>query len=172
MTAGLLLYTSILPLLTLGSFDQGLHKLINTSNMESIMSGEMNINILLGSMEPVLNPIEYVFCTLKHELDEFNLKDIWAIIREQEAITVIIERATADKLSLSYQSVFKRITLNIHSSLDAVGLTAAVSTKLAVNDISANVIAAFYHDHIFIQMDRADKALSCLNELIEDNVKK
>lgn len=136
------------------------------------MSGEMNINILLGSMEPVLSPIEYVFCTLQNELDKINIKDIWAIIREQEAITVILERDTADKLKLSYQSIFNRITLNIHSSLDAVGLTAAVSTKLAKNDISANIVAAFYHDHIFIQKHRADNALKCLNELIEYNVNK
>ncbi len=133
------------------------------------MNGEMNINILLGSMEPVLSHTEYVFCTLQNELDGLSLDKIWAMIREQEAITVIVARDTADKLKLSYQSVFKRITLNIHSSLDAVGLTAAVSSKLADNDISANVVAAFYHDHIFIQKERADKALSCLNELIELN---
>lgn len=60
--------------------------------------------------------------------------------------------------------MFKGITLTIHSSLDAVGLTAAVSTKLAEKDISANVIAAYYHDHIFVQSEKAELAMEALGE--------
>ncbi|WP_238326176.1 ACT domain-containing protein [Marinomonas sp. S3726] len=52
--------------------------------------------------------------------------------------------------------------MTVHSSLDAVGLTAAVATKLAEHDISANVIAAYYHDHIFVQKEKADAALQAL----------
>ena len=65
---------------------------------------------------------------------------------------------------LAFESVFRGITLTIHSSLDAVGLTAAVSGKLAANNISANVIAAYYHDHIFVQTEKAELALKVLNE--------
>ena len=53
----------------------------------------------------------------------------------------------------------------IHSSLEAVGLTAAVSTKLATKGISANVIAAYYHDHIFVSAEKAELALLALKEL-------
>ncbi|MCH9673679.1 MAG: ACT domain-containing protein, partial [Gammaproteobacteria bacterium] len=65
------------------------------------------------------------------------------------------------------ESIFKRITLTVHSSLDAVGLTAAVSTKLAEHDISANIVAGYYHDHIFVQTQRATHAMAALRELSE-----
>ena len=64
----------------------------------------------------------------------------------------------------NYESIFKCITLKVHSSLETVGLTAAVSNKLAERGISANVIAAYFHDHIFVQAEKADVALSALNE--------
>ena len=59
-------------------------------------------------------------------------------------------------------SVFRLISLHVHSSLDAVGLTAAFSTALGNAGISANVVAAYYHDHIFVPTDKADKALNVL----------
>ena len=73
--------------------------------------------------------------------------------------TLIVSVDAADKAQLAYESTFKQITLTVHSSLDAVGLTAAVSTKLTSHGISANVVAAYYHDHIFVQTEKADKAL-------------
>jgi hypothetical protein len=64
----------------------------------------------------------------------------------------------AEKAQLAYKGKFKQITLTVHSSLDAVGLTAAVATKLASYGISSNVVAAYYHDHIFVQTEKADSA--------------
>lgn len=64
-----------------------------------------------------------------------------------------------------YESLFKQITLTVYSSLDALGLTAAVARKLASHGISANVVAAYYHDHIFVQKEKADEALLALKEL-------
>ncbi|HBY88217.1 MAG TPA: transporter, partial [Colwellia sp.] len=32
------------------------------------------------------------------------------------------------------------------------------------NNISANVIAAYYHDHIFVQSEKAELALKVLND--------
>jgi hypothetical protein len=53
----------------------------------------------------------------------------------------------------------------VHSSLETVGLTAAFSTKLGEHGISANVIAGYYHDHIFVQSDLAKSAIDALHEL-------
>ena len=75
----------------------------------------------------------------------------------------MIPRDRADKEGISYQSIFKRITLNIYSSLEAVGLTAAVSTLLAEPGISANMIAAYYHDHIFVSAADAERTVALLH---------
>lgn len=142
------------------------------------MSGETDVRVLLKSMEPVLSREEYVFCVLPaagsgthgtREASPVNPEHCWAVIREDEAVTLILEKTRADSHGLPWQSAFRRITLTIHSSLEAVGLTAAVATRLAAHGISANVVAAFYHDHIFIQSHRADEALACLKELAAEN---
>lgn len=132
------------------------------------MSGEKNLEKLIASMAPNLSDIEYVFglvATANYE--QIALLEPKGTFHEKEGITVILEKQKADESNIAYSSVFKCITLNVHSSLDAVGLTAAVATKLTKSNISANVIAAYYHDHIFIKSHDAGKALSALNELVK-----
>ena len=80
-------------------------------------------------------------------------------------MTIIITKNKADKNKLSYESVFNKITLEIHSSLDAVGLTAAFSKQLTEYNISANVVAGYYHDHIFVPKDKAQLAVKVLEKL-------
>jgi len=128
------------------------------------MSGEKNITRLLTGMQPSLNPGEYVFCTLA---DPSALQGRLPVgtFREQEGLTVIIERDTAQALGLEYSYVAAWITLTIHSSLEAVGLTAAFATALAEAGISCNVIAGYYHDHIFVAQEDAEKAMQVLHRL-------
>ena len=71
---------------------------------------------------------------------------------------------TADSFDLPYDGIFRCITLGVHSSLEAVGLTAAVAGKLAAHGIAANVIAAYFHDHVFVQANLADRAIGLLLE--------
>ena len=132
------------------------------------MSGETNLNTLLASMSPKLQEPEYVFCFIKNGTYEdcIELSPL-ATFMESEGLTIVITKGQADNASLAYESVFKCITLLIHSSLDAVGLTAAVSTKLAEKGISANVIAAYHHDHIFVPTAKAELALASLSELAQ-----
>jgi hypothetical protein len=108
---------------------------------------------------------EFVFCTVKDGRygDYTELSPI-ATFCEAEGLTLVLPKYRADKAGFRYESVFKGITLTVHSSLDAVGLTAVVSSTLAEHGISANVIAAYYHDHIFVQSERADEALAALSE--------
>ena len=120
---------------------------------------------LLSTMAPQLHPGEYVFCTLSGEYGDFNnLKPITAF-REQEGLSLVIPRESAEADNIAFDATFRMITLTVHSSLEAVGLTAAVAAKLTEHNISANVIAAFHHDHIMIPTEKADLAMKALAEL-------
>lgn len=126
------------------------------------MSGEKDLQQLLKSMKPEHNPGDYVFCKAE-KLEDVNLNDIEMLFREKEAITLILKKEIADKLKLDYSVVMSWITLTVHSSLEAVGLTAAFSKALSEKEISCNVVAAFYHDHIFVNKKDSDEAMKILN---------
>ena len=126
------------------------------------MSGEKNLEVLLKSMKPKLNVGEFVFCKTEH-LDQLNLSQIIMTFKEEESTTIIAKKEVADQLKLDYSFVASWITLTVHSSLEAVGLTAAFSKALSENDISCNVVAAYYHDHIFVDKKHTEKAMDILN---------
>jgi len=128
------------------------------------MPGEKNLSLLLQHMQPTLNLGEYVFCTVP-ELDAFPIDKIISFFKETEAYTIILPRTTADKLQLQYSFVAAWITLTVHSALDAVGLTAAFSNALGAAGISCNVVAAYYHDHIFVDVGDANRAMEVLQKL-------
>lgn len=128
------------------------------------MAGIVELDELLKSMTPKLKSGEYVFCTVDGNYSDFAELNPLASFVESEGLTIIVPVEAAKAAQLPYESTFRQITLTIHSSLDAVGLTAAVATKLASYGISANVVAAYFHDHIFVQSDKADKALLALQE--------
>lgn len=130
------------------------------------MDGEKNLAILLKSMKPKLNLGEFVFCTVKN-LDEININEVEMTFREEESITIIIKKESADKLHLKYTFVATWITLTVHSALDAVGLTAAFSKALTEQNISCNAVAGYFHDHIFIDKKDTEKAMETLNKFSE-----
>ena len=129
------------------------------------MSGITELDQLLRSMQPKLAESEFVFCTVSGSIKDYlELKPL-ATFNESEGLTLVVEKSLAEKSSLSFEGSYSQITLTVHSSLEAVGLTAAVATKLAEKGISANVIAAYYHDHIFVQTSKAQAAVLALKEL-------
>ena len=85
-----------------------------------------------------------------------------ASFTEAEGLTLVLLKDSAEQSGLDWQEEYRCITLGVHSSLQAVGLTAAVAGALAENGISANVIAAYFHDHVFIPSELASKALGIL----------
>lgn len=128
------------------------------------MNGETDLAKLLKNMKPERQPGEYVFCvvnTLKHAAE---LNPI-CTFQEIEGVTVVLPKRLADENILFYSVVCAWITLTVHSSLEAVGLTAAVSSALAGANISCNVVAAFHHDHIFIPVRDAERAMEILMSL-------
>jgi len=128
------------------------------------MSGITDIQTLLKNMTPEFHGGQYVFCSVS-TVEGLDLKDIICFFKEEEAITIIVARQTADRLGLAYPFIGAWITLTVHSSLQAVGLTAAFSNALAKEGISCNVIAGYYHDHIFVEYADAAKAMDVLRGL-------
>ncbi len=113
-------------------------------------------------MSPKLHEAEFIFCTLSGELSKYcQLKPI-ATFLEKEGVILILQKTTAQKVGLFFENSFRQIILEIHSSLEAVGLTAMVTQKLASKGISANVVATYYHDYIFVQATKAQAALVVL----------
>jgi hypothetical protein len=129
------------------------------------MAAITDLDILLKSMSPELVEGNYVFCTIDESLlENLALLKPRATFREKEGLTLVLEEDEAIEAELDFDAVFSLITLSVHSSLEAVGLTAAFATKLASHGISANVIAGYYHDHIFVQKHKTNAAMNALNE--------
>ena len=126
-------------------------------------SGETDLAALLRGMSPELHDGDFVFSSVPGKVPP--RANPIAFVREEEGITLVLPRREADELGLPYDYVAAWITLRIHSSLEAVGLTAAVSRVLADAGISANVVSGVRHDHLFVPFTRARDALRTLRTL-------
>ena len=132
------------------------------------MAGETALATLLRSMSPHLNDGDYVFCTLP----DHNIPagcEVIGSFREQEGLTLILERQQAEHAGLAFDYVAAWITLNVHSALEAVGLTAAFASALGKAGISCNVISGYYHDHLFVGRADAERAMHVLRQLATDS---
>ena len=117
------------------------------------MTGERDLSRLLQDLKPKLHPERYTFA---EGFEPILLAGVFAIVREDEGLTSI----HADP-----RGAWARISLEVHSSLDAVGLTGLMASRLAELGISANVVAALNHDHLFVPWDRREEARACLQGL-------
>lgn len=129
------------------------------------MSGETDLNTLLQTLQPELSAEAFVFVSVPYAVSPTQLANALMVYKEDEGTTLILESSFASNEGFAVDSTFKRITCNVHSSLDAVGMTAVMSAALTKANISANVVAGYYHDHIFVPAGRADEAIAVLLEL-------
>lgn len=121
-------------------------------------NGETDLSQMLQTLEPILDPRKFSFETnLKMTMPEAALLSPIGMFQEAEGLTIIREGGDGPYFSM--------ISLSVHSSLEAVGLTAAFSRALGDHGISANVVAAFFHDHIFVQESEAERAVEVLRDL-------
>lgn len=128
-----------------------------------LFQGETDLSNMLANLQPILSEESYVYCFNAHPFTpDF---PVWAFICEQEGLTLIMTQERADLQGFPYEGLWRCITLTVHSSLQAVGLTARVSNLLAGAGISANMVAGYYHDHIFVQAELAEAALALLQQL-------
>jgi hypothetical protein len=118
---------------------------------------------MLTTLEPQVRDGEYVYVT--EPGGPSRVLEAEALIDEAEGRTLVVRREVADEAGLAYDFVGAWITLTVHSSLDAVGLTAAFSTALAQAGIGCNVLAGRYHDHILVPHTRREDAVAVLRAL-------
>lgn len=118
----------------------------------------------MNALQPVLHPGIYVFCSLA-EVDISLIEKATMWLKETEGITIIVSKETADEYQLEYSYLAAWITVGITTTLNMVGLTALFSSALAKEGISCNVVAAYYHDHIFVDIKDAVRAVDILSNL-------
>ena len=125
---------------------------------------ERDLDTLLIFMKPALDPREWVFCSVDRSFLTSAHRPLF-VFHESEGTTVVIERSLAESLAIEYAFVSRRITLRVHSDLNSVGFLATVTSELAKHMIPTNAVSAFYHDHLFVAIDRAEEALHVLESL-------
>lgn len=123
--------------------------------------GEKDLATLCATIEPEMAGPVYVYCSFPDFALPTGLSPL-CTVREAEGLTAVIDLQDADRLALPYTFKARLITLKVHSSLEAVGFLAVVSTQLAKTGIPCNAIAGYYHDHILVPADRADETLTVL----------
>ena len=128
------------------------------------MSGQKDLTILLRSMSATLVDGTYVFVTL-HETPVPTGITTRMVFEEEEGTTLILLKSEAERFDLAYEFPCRMITLNVHSSLEAVGFIARIATELAKADMGVNPVSGFFHDHLFVPEGREDDAMKILNDL-------
>lgn len=131
------------------------------------MVGEANLDVLLSSMTAKLVDGLYVFVTLKDRAVAAALEPRMMFM-EAEGTTLILTKEEAEDAALDYEFPCRMITLQIHSSLEAVGFLARITAELAKANMGVNPVSGFYHDHLFVPDGRQGDALRILQRLADE----
>ncbi|NUR22554.1 ACT domain-containing protein [Frateuria sp.] len=127
--------------------------------------GGTELDALLADLRPRLHPVPRRFLFLSHDKAAHRLDEALMMFREDEGVTLIVDHDLAGPAPVADRLLWAQITLGVESSLDAVGMMAAVSAALAARGISCNPVSAFLHDHVFVPWDRREDALDALAHL-------
>ena len=130
---------------------------------------EKKLERLLANLSPEMKQGDYVFCTSKELPANINLMDIRCFFKEKEGYSMVIQKEIAEEHNLDFDLITSWIELGVYSSLSAIGLTARVANALTEEGISCNCIAAYHHDHLFIDKESAPCALDILQRLSKQN---
>tara|TARA_B100000214_G_scaffold63798_1_gene42005 strand:- start:11255 stop:11656 length:402 start_codon:yes stop_codon:yes gene_type:complete len=130
------------------------------------MSAKKDLQDILKAINPSLVDEFFIFMTSKEPINNLvNSLNPIAMFIENEGSTLVITKEIADRNSIHYDAVFKCISLGVHSSLESSGLIAIISGELSKQDIPANVFAGYFHDHIFVPSNKAEKALEIISSI-------
>ncbi|KAL2207797.1 hypothetical protein CC79DRAFT_1333614 [Sarocladium strictum] len=132
--------------------------------------GELSLKKLLATLTTTLHEPTYVFAVVKDDTKLPPFSKVQMLFREDdtEGVTAILTREDAEAHQLEYAFLCKKITLNVMSSLDAVGFMAVIATRLAKYEMGVNPVSGFYHDHLFVPLGREEDAVQILAELAKE----
>lgn len=132
------------------------------------MSGESDLGALLRTMTPRLIDGVYVFATIGDRPTPPGLRPRMRF-EEAEGATLVVLRDEAERHGLDYAFPCRMITLDVHSSLDAVGFIARIATALAEAEMGVNPVSGFYHDHLFVPLGREVDAMALLSAFASED---
>ncbi|MCJ1443973.1 MAG: hypothetical protein MMC23_004473 [Stictis urceolatum] len=130
--------------------------------------GTLSLPTLLSSMSPTLHPSTFVWAALAPGNQLLTQAPLQMTFLEAEGQTVILTQEAADESRLSYTFPSRMITLNVHSSLEAVGFMAAVANRLKGLGIGVNPVSGYYHDHLFVPAGEEERVLGELKAMAEE----
>jgi len=129
------------------------------------MKAPNDLPTLLRTMRPVLGDTEMGYGLIRNGQGIPDGVSPFATVAEAEGLTVIAPARVLAECGIDHVAGWARISLTVHSDLAAVGLTAAIAAALTAEAISANVVAGYFHDHVFVQWDRRHDAMAALARL-------
>ena len=147
-------------------------KALNLNERKAPMVGETNLDRLLANMEPVLAAPVFDFLSWPADTAVPAHLEPLMVFREAEGLTLIVELEKVQTAGLQSSFPCRMITLNIHSSLAAIGFLAAILPRLAAAGMGVNPVSGFYHDHLFVPADRATDAMDVLRLIARENASK
>lgn len=133
------------------------------------MAAETDLAVMLASISVTRRPGTWTFITVSDPAEVAQLlvagDRVDALIREDEGMTAVVttELAAERGHPVAFEAAW--LTLDVHSALEAVGLTAAFSRVLGERGIPCNVIAGHFHDHLLVPLVRVDEAIEAIEEL-------
>ncbi|OJJ50599.1 hypothetical protein ASPZODRAFT_11465 [Penicilliopsis zonata CBS 506.65] len=133
--------------------------------------GESDLAVLLASMRPTLDPETFVFLTTTQSISTLPLEALQPqmLFQEAEGLSIITSQTAAEAHGfLDPTFPCRKISLTVHSSLEAVGLIASIATRFAENGISSNVVSGYFHDHIFVPVGKEEAAMKVLQEMMKE----
>jgi len=126
-----------------------------------VAPGETDLQRMLATLQVERRPAVYTFVAVEVPTPGL-LAAADAMVAEGGLTTLVLPVEAARRAGLPVTVELAWLTLTVFSSLEAVGLTAAVSAALAARDIACNVLAGYHHDHLLVPWARADDAVAAL----------
>ncbi|KAK4548059.1 hypothetical protein LTR36_010779 [Oleoguttula mirabilis] len=127
--------------------------------------GGLELAKLIKSMRPTLQDGTFIFATVASDskLLEQAIPKADMLFKESEGWTIIVTQAIADDLGIDFIFPCRKVTLDVHSSLEAVGFLAAITSRLA--DKLRIGVSGYYHDHLFVPLGKEDLVVEELKQM-------